>query len=102
MIRTAIVYALVDMCIDLIEKKIKQNVNVLSPREQLRQMGLSDASIDTLIRLHGDSVLDIANIPIPPSSWHTWNNGDVVVINLDMNHHQPYHSRTEKRISDMI
>ena len=39
MIRTAIVYALVDMCIDLIEKKIKQNVNVLSPREQLRQMG---------------------------------------------------------------
>lgn len=72
------------MCIDLIEKKIKQNVNVLSPREHLRKMGLSDVAIDKLIRLHGDSVLDIANTPIPLSSWHTWNNGDVIVVNLDM------------------
>lgn len=68
------------MCLDLIEKKIKQNVDVANPRAVMRSMGISDKLIDDIIKHHGEDAAE----HFVNSARNQWSNGDVIVINLDM------------------
>ena len=80
MIRTAIAYALVDMCLNLIDREIKLNVDVQSRIDgfkeeiaKLKSFGFSDKIIKSIIDTHGADALTAFAHPT-----------DVIVVNVDM------------------
>lgn len=70
MIGIAIAYALVDVCLNLIEREIKLNVDVQSHLDdfnkdisKLKSMGFSDIIIKSIIDTHGMDALTALTMP---------------------------------------